>query len=59
MIESTRTIGKLTTTETRIYISSLNDNAKRFNEIIRSHWQIENKLHWVSGRLGECIKLLE
>lgn len=30
----------------RYYISSLNRNAKEFEQIIRSHWSIENKLHW-------------
>lgn len=30
----------------RYYISSLDDSAERFQEIIRSHWAIENKLHW-------------
>lgn len=31
---------------TRIYISSLVVLAKIFQEYIRSHWGIENKLHW-------------
>lgn len=31
---------------TRYYISSLNDHAKDFQTKIRSHWAIENKLHW-------------
>ncbi|WP_345008194.1 ISAs1 family transposase, partial [Snuella lapsa] len=35
-----------TTNETRYYISNLNLNAKQANHIIRSHWAIENKLHW-------------
>ncbi len=30
----------------RYYISSLNATAERFQKIIRSHWAIENKLHW-------------
>ncbi len=30
----------------RYYISSLNLTAKEFQHIIRSHWSIENKLHW-------------
>jgi predicted transposase YbfD/YdcC len=33
-------------TETRYYISSRNGTAKEILEIIRSHWGIENKLHW-------------
>jgi predicted transposase YbfD/YdcC len=33
-------------TETRYYISSLTLNAQSFNRLIRSHWNIENQLHW-------------
>lgn len=36
-----------TQTNTRYYISSKKDDAKKFNRNIRSHWGIENKLHWV------------
>lgn len=32
--------------EQRFYISSLCSTPKHFNEIIRGHWGIENKLHW-------------
>ena len=33
--------------DTRYYISSLEDiGAQRFAEIVRSHWAVENKLHW-------------
>lgn len=32
--------------ETRYYISSLIDDAAAFNRLIRSHWNIENQLHW-------------
>jgi len=31
---------------TRYYISSLAINAHAFNRLIRSHWNIENQLHW-------------
>jgi predicted transposase YbfD/YdcC len=34
-------------TQTRHYISSAVSTAKKFNEAIREHWGIENKLHWV------------
>ena len=27
--------------------SSLSRSAKEMLEVVRSHWQIENKLHWV------------
>lgn len=41
----TKSTGK-TTLETRYYISNLKLNAKQANQMIRSHWSIENKLHW-------------
>ena len=31
---------------TRYYITSRSDSAENFNRYIRSHWAIENKLHW-------------
>ena len=33
--------------EQRYYISDLVQQAKAFNENIRSHWSIENSQHWV------------
>ena len=36
-----------TTIETRWYISNLEVDAKTFLHIIRSHWRIENSLHYV------------
>lgn len=48
-IESGRTIlstGEIQS-ETRYYISSLLSKPERFLDIIRQHWSIENKLHWV------------
>jgi len=36
-----------TTTEKRYYISSADCSAKTFNKNIRSHWAIENNLHWM------------
>jgi len=38
--------GKVTH-ETRYYISNLEENAQTFLHIIRSHWKIENSLHYV------------
>jgi predicted transposase YbfD/YdcC len=49
-IESTREFknsDKLTETATRYYISSLKANPQDFQNAIRSHWSIENKLHWM------------
>jgi predicted transposase YbfD/YdcC len=34
-------------TETRLYISSLEPNARKIGKSIRAHWSIENSLHWV------------
>lgn len=33
-------------TEKRYYISSLKAGAADFNRVVRSHWAIENNLHW-------------
>ena len=33
--------------ETRYYISSLQTDAQQLNRCVRSHWKIENSLHWV------------
>lgn len=33
--------------EIMFYISSLNLDAQGFAQIIRQHWHIENRLHWV------------
>lgn len=46
-IESTREIKGNTTTEKRYYISSLSADPEKLLNVIRSHWGIENKLHWV------------
>ena len=43
---NTLSYGKYTT-ETHYYISSLTVNAKTFAHAIRSHWKIENALHYV------------
>jgi predicted transposase YbfD/YdcC len=46
-IESTRRIGDDVSTEARHYLSSLPADAPALATIIRSHWRIENSLHWV------------
>ena len=33
--------------DTRLYISSLQADAKLINVSVRSHWSVENSLHWV------------
>jgi predicted transposase YbfD/YdcC len=48
-IESSREFknsNKPTEKATRYYISSLENNANQYQKNIRSHWGIENKLHW-------------
>lgn len=45
-IESTRRIGDAVSTEARHYLSSLPADAQRLNRIVRSHWGVENRLHW-------------
>jgi predicted transposase YbfD/YdcC len=32
--------------EIRYYISDSKKSAKIFNTKVRSHWEVENKLHW-------------
>ena len=48
VVESTRIIGDKSTTELRYYISSIIGlEASCFAKQVRSHWSIENNLHWV------------
>jgi predicted transposase YbfD/YdcC len=47
IIESDRTIREKTTCERRLYISSLPADATKLANVIRSHWGIENSLHWI------------
>ncbi|WP_410253249.1 ISAs1 family transposase [Sodalinema sp.] len=46
-VRSTRQLWNKTTTDVRFYISSLPSNASRHAQVIRSHWTVENSLHWV------------
>lgn len=46
-IESERHIKDKIETETRYFIGSLKDDAEKALHAIRSHWGVENKLHWV------------
>jgi predicted transposase YbfD/YdcC len=46
-IESTRRIGDDVSAEARYYLSSLPPDAPALAQAIRSHWRIENSLHWV------------
>ena len=47
MVEAQRQVGDQVSVERRYYISSLDNDAKRFGQAVRGHWGIENSLHWV------------
>ena len=47
MIEAERFVGDAVFVETRYYLSSLSNDAQVLNEAVRSHWGVENSLHWV------------
>jgi predicted transposase YbfD/YdcC len=51
LVESTRQVADQESIERRYYISSLpgttDDDAKRLSGVIRTHWEIENRVHWV------------
>ena len=46
-LNSLRTVLGETTTEIRYYLNSFPSNAEVFAHAARSHWGIENSLHWV------------
>jgi predicted transposase YbfD/YdcC len=57
MVESTREIAEKIERETRFYITSLAWLASQLGPVIRSHWAIENSLHWVMDMIfrdDEC-----
>ena len=45
-VQRIRTAKEITTKENAYYISSHNKDAAFMNKVIRSHWSIENELHW-------------
>ena len=47
MVESERTENGNTSTQTRHYTSSLPNDARRLLSSVRTHWGIENSVHWV------------
>jgi len=47
IVESTRETGGVIEKDTRFYITSLVMLAHLLGPVIRSHWAIENSLHWV------------
>jgi predicted transposase YbfD/YdcC len=47
MVQSERHIGQDITTETRYYLLSFEKHVQTFANAVRSHWGIENSVHWV------------
>lgn len=47
MIESIREVDGKVTTERRYYLSSLPLDIQTFARAVRSHWGVENKVHWI------------
>jgi predicted transposase YbfD/YdcC len=57
IVESTRETGGVIEKDTRFYVTSLVMLAHLLGPVIRSHWAIENSLHWVMDmvfRDDEC-----
>jgi predicted transposase YbfD/YdcC len=57
MVESSREISGKTESETRFYLTSLVMLAVLMGPVVRSHWSVENSLHWVMDmvfRDDEC-----
>ena len=57
IVESCREISGKIERETRYYITSMSMTAVHLGHVIRSHWAIENSLHWVMDMMfrdDEC-----
>jgi predicted transposase YbfD/YdcC len=57
MAESERYVGDTVSVERCYYISSLSSDARQFGGAVRTHWGIENSVHWVLDvtlREDEC-----
>jgi predicted transposase YbfD/YdcC len=46
IVERCRTVCGRTTTERAYYLSSLPADAQQIARAVRSHWEVENRLHW-------------
>ena len=47
MVESIREVDGQATSERRYYLSSLPLDGETFARAVRSHWGVENKVHWI------------
>lgn len=47
VVEAVRELNGQSSVERRYYLSSLSVDVNRFARAVRSHWSIENQLHWV------------
>ena len=47
MVQRERQLENKTVSETSYYMGSIENNAENFAYAVRSHWAIENSLHWV------------
>ena len=57
IVEGARQIDGAITSETRVYITSLRLPAHLMGAIVRDHWSVENRLHWVMDMIfrdDEC-----
>jgi predicted transposase YbfD/YdcC len=46
VVQSERTIKGKTSMDERLYIGSIPPNARKLAHAVRSHWEVENRLHW-------------
>lgn len=46
LVESIREVNDQVSSERRLYLSSLEVDARRFGQAVRGHWGVENPLHW-------------
>jgi predicted transposase YbfD/YdcC len=57
MVESSREVSGKTEMETRFYVTSLVMLAHLLGPVVRSHWSVENSLHWIMDMIfrdDEC-----
>lgn len=47
LVESVRKIGSQTTTSRRYYLNSFSSDAQLLAHAVRSHWGVENNVHWI------------